>query len=301
MYDVITIGSALADIFVKSSQFSIRSGEGDQMLCQLYGDKMEVDEFQIHTGGGGSNTAVGFARQGFRTAAIAEVGSDILGTIILNDFHTERVATNLVIKEKRERTGGSVILIGSDGGRTVMVHRGASSMLDAYDIPTVQIERAEWVHLSSISGQLDALKMIGSALRESKKLSWNPGKSELRLLTDGALEIEEMHCQVLLVNREEWELIAPLQERIQYLIPEIVITDGQQGGVIVSEGTEQPFESRHVQSVDDTGAGDAFGVGYITARMKGKSVAEAANYGVENATSVVRYIGAKAGLLYATE
>ncbi len=41
MYQVITIGSALVDIFIHSPQFvPTKSKQGD-LLCQLYGDKTE--------------------------------------------------------------------------------------------------------------------------------------------------------------------------------------------------------------------------------------------------------------------
>lgn len=297
MYDVITIGSALTDIFVKSSQFNIKNSEDSQMLCQLYGDKMEVDEFEIHTGGGGSNTAVGFARQGFRTAVVTEIGNDTLAKIILEDFHQERVATNLIIQEKREKTGGSVILIGADGGRSVMVHRGASSMLDSHDIPINHLQRAEWIHLSSISGRIDALQMIGSALQGNQKLSWNPGKGELELLKDQSLNIYTMNCKVFIVNKQEWAMVEFLQEKLIDAIPEIVVTDGKKGGVVIFQGKEHRFESKNIASIDDTGAGDAFGVGYVSARIRGQTITQAADYGVENASSVVQSIGAKAGLL----
>lgn len=298
MYDVITIGSALTDIFIKSSQFAIKSGAGSQLLCQLYGDKMEVDTFDIFTGGGGSNTAVGFARQGFRTACIAETGRDILASIVIDDFHTEKVATNLLIQEKKEKTGGSVILVGSDGGRSVMVHRGASSMLDPSDIPADHLKQADWIHLSSISGRLETLYAIGAAVQGKKKLSWNPGKGELRLMAQGSLPIETIPCQILLVNKEEWQMLESYQRLLEHHIPEIIVTDGGNGGTLRYLGQEHTYRSANTTSIDDTGAGDAFGVGYVTSRLRSKSPQEAVAYGAQNAGSVVEQMGAKAGLLY---
>lgn len=300
MYDVITIGSALTDIFISSNQFTVQDRAGSALLCQVYGDKIEVDDFEIHTGGGGSNTAVGFARQGFRTAVISEIGKDTLATVILEDFHKEKVATNLLVQEKREKTGGSVILIGADGGRTVMVHRGASSQLDAEDISVSHLKQAEWIHLSSISGRRDALQAIGKALDNTQKLSWNPGKAELQLLADEKIAIEDMHCQILLLNKEEWSIVSSIQQTIKHHVPEIIVTNGKKGGFVLHEGEEKPFSSSAVKSIDDTGAGDAFGVGYVTSRIKGRNIEESTDYAIQNASAVIQAIGAKKGLLFGT-
>jgi len=141
MYDLITIGSALIDIFIRSKQFILRPTSKGTLICQLYGEKIDVDSFLIATGGGGSNAAVGFARAGFNVATVTETGKDTLADLLLSEFHKECVATNYVAQERREETGGSVIMLGEDGGRTVMVHRGASSLLDPHDIPMRAVKK----------------------------------------------------------------------------------------------------------------------------------------------------------------
>ncbi|MFZ2199795.1 MAG: PfkB family carbohydrate kinase, partial [Microgenomates group bacterium] len=51
------------------------------------------------------------------------------------------------------------------------------------------------------------------------------------------------------------------------------------------------------QVVDTTGAGDAFASGMVAGVLYGKSYDQAVSWGVKNATSVLKYIGAKRGLL----
>ena len=106
MHDVLSIGSALIDIFIQSDQFELKSENDHVLLCQDYGNKLEVDSFHVLTGGGGSNTAVGFARAGFNAAVVCETGRDTLSQVVLQDFHQETVSTNYVIQEKKEQTGG---------------------------------------------------------------------------------------------------------------------------------------------------------------------------------------------------
>nr|MBP7768842.1 carbohydrate kinase family protein [Candidatus Woesebacteria bacterium] len=51
------------------------------------------------------------------------------------------------------------------------------------------------------------------------------------------------------------------------------------------------------QVVDETGAGDAFAVGYVTAKRHGDSSDSAIQWALRNSQSVVQHIGATAGLL----
>ncbi len=299
MYDVITIGSSLIDTFIHSGEFQVRSEKEGMLLCQTYGDKIEVDSFTVMTGGGGGNTAVGFARMGFRVGVISELGKDVLGSIIEQDFHAEKVATNFLIAERKEQTGGSVILIGTDGGRTVLVHRGASSLLDPQDIPDSALERTGWIHLASISGRLATLQHIFAVTRaHNKRVSWNPGKDELQLLNDGSLPLASLVCEVLVVNRQEWAMLEHVQIPLEKAIPYLVITDGKNGGrYFTRESGWHEYDSLEAQSVDDTGAGDSFVVGFVSALLLQKEAHEAIRWGVFSARSVVQQVGAKPGLL----
>ena len=105
MHQVITIGSALVDIFIHSPQFVPTKSKRGDLLCQLYGDKTEVDGFNVFTGGGGSNTAAGFARLGFKTAIMCETGRDGFARLVMQDFQDQQVSTQLVVEEKKEQTG----------------------------------------------------------------------------------------------------------------------------------------------------------------------------------------------------
>lgn len=189
MHQIITIGSALVDIFIHSAQFTPTKSKQGDLLCQLYGDKTEVDGFNVFTGGGGSNTAVGFARLGFKTAVMCETGRDGFARLVMQDLQDQQVSTQLVIEEKKEQTGGSVILIGPDGERTVLVHRGAASMLDPFDISAYWLSEARHVHVSSLGGQRPTLEKIFKLVAHNPdlSLSWNPGKKELALLANRQL------------------------------------------------------------------------------------------------------------------
>lgn len=311
MYDIISIGSSIVDSFITSKSFKIQKSNDGVLLCQTYGEKIDVDEYIVRTGGGGSNTAVGFARMGFRTGLVSELGKDVLSEMILKELREEFVDTKLTITEKNEKTGGSIILLGEDGGRTIMVHRGAAAQLDPKDIPKAQISRAKWIHLSSISGREETLKFIFEVIRNSQtiqdnqtKLSWNPGNKELKLINEGKIDISSLPVSILILNKHEWDSIKEKQPEILQAISHIVVTNGKYGGEVYIDGKAQiRFLSNQNSSkiTDETGAGDSFIVGYITAQIKNKSIIESCNWGKRNAESVIKQVGAKPGLLTITQ
>ena len=77
-----------------------------------------------------------------------------------------------------------------------------------------------------------------------------------------------------------------------------VITDGARGGKVCINQKVSFFEGEKVKKVvDTTGAGDAFASGMVAGVLYGKSYDQAVQWGIKNATSVLKFIGAKKGLL----
>ncbi|MFA6814141.1 MAG: carbohydrate kinase family protein [Candidatus Pacebacteria bacterium] len=298
MYDCISIGSSLVDIFISSKDLEAKHKKGQEILT--YGDKLDLSDFHIFTGGGASNTSVSLARLGYKVAVISETGQDEFSDLIIRDFEREGVATQLLIREKLERTGGSVLLVTKDGERIAMTYRGAASMLDPYDIPAFWLTQSRWVHLSSIAGQKNTLEKIFKCLIKDQdtKLSWNPGKGEINLLLKNTFNLEEIPCEVFFVNQQEWASLVPVQKSILVNFPQVIVTMGKKGGEVYMYGKKKfVFEGQASQAIDNTGAGDSFAAGYIAALIDNRESDEAIVWGVRNASSVVRFYGAKTGLL----
>ena len=85
-YDIITVGGATLDVFVKTEQ-EIRKHLNHLDLCYRVGEKILVKNLLLKTGGGGTNTAVAFARLGLKTGFIGVVGKDDHAKIIINEFN----------------------------------------------------------------------------------------------------------------------------------------------------------------------------------------------------------------------
>lgn len=308
-YDVICIGSALLDIYLKSDKFQkVVSTDfgGGLALCEEYGGKTEVQELVLASGGAGTNTAVSFARKGFQTALIAEVGKDLTAATIKAELIHEGVDLAMLSEVEGEETGFSSILVASDGGRSALIFRGASKMLTKADIQWDKID-ARWLYISSLGGEMPLLEgLIGHAKAKNIHLAVNPGMTELTQIHNwGGLNLFS-GIDVLLLNREEASQLLQLDlkdERVwqsdwPVVGPQMtIITDGRNGGRVATEEGIFWYESVAVPVVQETGAGDAFGSGVVAALVKGKEIREAVEWGKRQAASVVSYMGAKKGLL----
>lgn len=298
-HDVITIGSATVDLFMKSPDFHLQKIDKGVLLCQDYGGKVDIDQFELRSGGAGTNTAVGFARLGFQTAAVVEIGKDLFGQIVWDDLRRENVDTSFIVSEHDERTAVSVLLISEDGGRSALTYRGASSMLEARDIPWAEVNVARWLHLSNVSGNIELLSHIFDVIRQKKVgLSWTPGKKELQLLADRKLQVSAVACDILTLNRAEWQLVSAIQSSLLEIIPTVVVTNGRDGGDVFVKGKQMHhYQIQPTKAVQETGAGDAFTVGFVAGHLWGASIDESCKFGAKNAASVVNGVDAKQGLL----
>ena len=89
-----------------------------------------------------------------------------------------------------------------------------------------------------------------------------------------------------------------LLKSLSSLGPKIcVVTDGADGSFVYDGKRYIKAGILPIDSYERTGAGDAFGVGCLSAIIKGKSFEEALLWGTINSASVIGYIGPENGLL----
>ncbi len=178
MYDIITIGSATRDVFIRSSAMEIldcdHSPSGAD-ACFPLGAKIDVQDVVMETGGGATNAAVTFGRLGFRTATVTSVGDDANGRDVLAALKQDHVSGSLVQTDRSRQTAFSVIILSGSGERTILVHRGASENIDPRKIPWGKM-RAKWFYVTSLGGKIELLQeLLGYANKHGIRVAWNPG------------------------------------------------------------------------------------------------------------------------------
>lgn len=311
MFDVITIGSATLDVFLRCAHMHINthlsedSGENKEM-CLPFGRKMEVDDALFDIGGGGTNAGVTFARQGLNVAAIAKIGKDFAGEKVLHELANEKVNTSFLIQDPNSGTDFATILWAPNFGTTILVYRGKNG-LEISNLPA-QLPQTKWAYISSTDGNIDLIPNIKYQM-SNIFISWNPGKKELEQKEKVIAALPQI--DLLLLNRTELtELLGEQQETdIKQLLVKaaalqcksLIVTDGHNGSYYFNGGKWLHANAFVVERLETTGAGDAFGSAFVTGKIKGLSDIDCLKMASANAASVVTHPGAKKGILSADE
>jgi sugar/nucleoside kinase (ribokinase family) len=317
LYDVVSIGTATFDVYIRGyKSLEIKQPRGIGLQCFPLGGKLEAESAFYNSGGGATNSAVSFSRQGFKTACVLEIGEDEFADLIRKELREEKVR-GLYLINKKIPTAFSVILINHFGERTIFVFRGAASDLSFKEIPFEKLN-SKWVYLTPGGIKLSVLEKIVSYFQKQKtKIAVNPSKAQIML---GIKKLEKIlnRADVLLLNQEEASFLAKIPyknekkifQKMDKLIPGILVMTEGPKGVKVSDGHHiwraEIFKNQRV--VDRSGAGDAFGSGLVSGLIhkseqckKGicdiKNISYAIRLGSANATSVVEKLGTKAGIL----
>ena len=321
MFDIISIGSATRDAFFEGVPFleikdkRFRVGKG---IALPYGGKIKVPKVTFTTGGGGTNTAVTFSRQGLKTSCIFRVGKDVSGEEVIRNLKAEKIDVSYAQIDKTTPTAYSVIFLTKSGERTILSYKGAGENINEKEIPWSQL-KSRWLYLDSLGGNLNLLKKaLSFAHKNNIFVASNPGSGELKNLKKHKDLLK--FFDIFLVNQEEASYLTdiPYQkerfifQKLDQLIEGLVVMTKGPKGVSVSDGKMiwQAGVYPEKKVVDRTGAGDAFCSGFVSVFAKGKikkdkyrslfnaeKIEQAIKVGSANGTSVVEHIGAKTGIL----
>lgn len=302
---IVAIGAGVQDVFLShSDEFKpvVENPEESFMKLEM-GAKADVNNINFTTGGGATNAAVTFARQGLRSQFMGTVGHDPAGLAVLSDLDQEGVDTSMVSYSSKYNTGYSVLLLAPSGERTILTYRGASTHYDANNFDLKDCN-ADWLYASSMAGSMEVLDKIFSQARKlGIKIMFNPGKGELKQSRKLKALLEDV--EILSVNREEMQTIVEgddMEEIVRHAmhyVPVVIVSDGPDG-VLATDGKTIVRAGMYedIKVIDRTGAGDAFGSGFLSQWAAGKSLQESIIFASANSTSVVAKIGAKTGILH---
>ena len=302
MARIVSIGAALQDVYLVDHDDFGTNSRGFFNQLEL-GTKVDIDKIQFSVGGGATNAATTFARNGHESIFMGCIANDPAGTAIINSLDDEGIDSSYVTYTDRAQTGYSVLLLAPSGERTILTCRGASAKFELLNPDDLDTINPDWIYVTTFRGNMDMLDQFFTKAKSlGSKIMFNPGNLELQhrrkllgLLSD---------VDVLLVNKSEAKQIvegSSLNEligRIRNYVPAVIITDSNQGAI----ATDQIEVYRvgiyeDIRVKDSTGAGDAFGSGCLAAYANGKSFKDSLIFASANSTSVVQKIGSKAGII----
>ncbi|MFA7243969.1 MAG: carbohydrate kinase family protein [Patescibacteria group bacterium] len=318
-YDIVTIGDASEDIFVKPHTFDIESSRryasGKSVSFEL-GEKISLEHAFYDIGGSACNTAVSFNRLGYNTAIITAIGDDSPSEKILERLRIEGVDEAQVIKKHDVQTNFSIIFNLGDE-RTIFVCHGVS---DYSVLKPKKNLKTKWFFVCPMGENTEEVEkdLISMASEKGTKIAWNPGSLQIE---KGVSKYRALlKCvSILILNREEAIKFSnyPVRPRVEEIAKSlhalgpriIIVTDGKEGAYAFDGVRSYRIEAMNRERVDATGAGDSFASAFVAKFLDSKDadfsdqykISEALKAGIVNSTSVVRIIGAQGGLLPKSE
>ncbi|MFH1461776.1 MAG: carbohydrate kinase family protein [bacterium] len=208
MKKILTIGGATQDIYLDQQGADCMSiwqknSESKYMLFKA-GAKVEVNDILYFTGGGATNSATTFKRQGFDVHCFCKIGQDQAGEFIINDLKKEKINYSKIIKTDKDQSGTSFVINSLKRERTIFAYRGANSTLSKNEIPLDLIKNSDQIYITSLSDNSAKIlpQIVEYAHKHKIPVAINPGKSQL---AQGAPILKEnlKYIDTLIMNSDE--------------------------------------------------------------------------------------------------
>jgi sugar/nucleoside kinase (ribokinase family) len=243
-------------------------------------------------GGSAANVAVSAAATGVPVRFIGRVGADAIGAALV----TELLGAGVDARVQREgRTGTIVVLVDTDGERSMLPDRAAATELE--DIDDAALDGVTWLHAPAYSLVIEPLATTTvKAIRAVQQVGGTVSidASSVAIINEvGASRFNEMLADlgpdVVLCNQDEGVVLGVAARQGVAGVELTVVKSGAddvvayRGGEIVA--AVLPPHRSDVR--DTTGAGDAFAAGFILARMDSDDIATAIGRGNQSAAQLL--------------
>ncbi|MDP5255517.1 MULTISPECIES: aminoimidazole riboside kinase [unclassified Vibrio] len=233
-------------------------------------------------GGAPANVAVAIARLCGKAIFLGKIGNDPIGRLMKKTLKEENVNTEYLYTSEYHRTSTVIVDLDDHGERsfTFMVKPSADQFLCSQEIP--EFSTNQWLHGCSIALAHEPSRSATLLAMEKIKqvhgyVSFDPNLrpevwSDTQDLIPTVMQAIAL-ADVVKLSKEELLYLTSTQTLDDALsilepinIPLILITQAEQGTLVITNKTRWQQPSIKVTPIDTTGAGDAF-VGGVLARL----------------------------------
>ncbi len=314
MVKVITIGSVSQDIFFPTDEGVVIETPEDVLsqkkLAFEFGAKYHVNERFESLGGCSVNVAVGLVKLGEDVSAYTTIGDDVTGKWIHAELEKTGVKMEFVGIASSCKSDLSAIIVDQKNEDRVIFSNQVANQKLVFDVQ--KIGNPQWIFIGDLSGDwkknLDLIVAI--AKEKNILLAFNPRQKTIHEDAEKIREVSSI-CDLLFVNKDEaLEILSStnidhanedeifLMTQLRKIGAKIVVlTDGKRGAWVGNEAGNFYVKAMLVETVDTTGAGDAFASGFFAAYLKEKPIQECLKWGIANSSSSIKQYGGQVGLL----
>ena len=253
------------------------------------GETLIGNKFASYPGGKGANQAIAISRQGGDVSMIAKIGNGEFGDKLINNLRINNIDVNNISKDIGVSSGIAVIFVEKGGQNRITVLSGANEKVSKSDVIAADdlFNQCNYLVMQLEIPVCTVEYAIKCAKKKNIKTVLNPSPLPTPLLKEKILQsidyliVNEIEAEGLtgisVVNVDSGlKAAAILQKRMKGTILLTLGSNGSITNVGEQEWHNPPF---HVESIDSTGAGDAFVGGFIGCLQKGASLKQAVLHG----------------------
>lgn len=257
---VICIGELLIDFFCKD----------------IGKDLVEGTNFEKEAGGAPANVCATIVKLGGEASFSGKVGDDPFGHFLKNTLDDLNIDTSMIKLDDKNRTTFAFVSLKDDGERDFVFNRGADAYLTEQEMDQDKLKEAGILHFGSATALLEDpfqstyLNTMKQYKSEHHFISFDPNyRTDLwRNRESEFIELARhgvSQADFVKVSEEELKLISGVNEieqgveALHHLGTDLVaVTLGKRGTMISNGRLKEVIPSIKVESIDSTGAGDAF-------------------------------------------
>jgi ribokinase len=267
------------------------------------GETISGHGFAQVAGGKGGNQAVAAARLGAQVAMIGCIGDDSNGAILKTALEAEGIDCTALATSKRASTGVALIIVDDASQNSIVVVAGSNAEVSPANIAEQEalIASADVIvcQLETPVDTVRAALAAGRRLQRTTILNPAPAANKLPIdwfpLIDYLIpnELEAATLSGVTINkpddaRRAAELLKAKGAR------NVIVTLGSQGVfALLDDGTATLFQTKKVDAIDTTAAGDTFVGGFAAELARGSAVPDAIAFGQRAAAIAVTREGAQ--------
>ena len=276
---ITALGTCNIDFLMKVPRFS----EAD--------DEVDIEDLHISLGGSATNFAVGLSRAGVDVGIIARIGNDDYGEFAFSKLEKEGVKTDRLIRISKS-TGMAFIAVDSYGERSIYTSMGANAYFKLLKEDIDYIKSSKILHITGMYKEV-----VEEAAKHANFLSFNPGAALSAFGLDDLKKIIKK-TNILFLNKKEVLTLTgeDFNEGAQNLVDMgvslVVVTCGELGACLYTPDEIIHSQTTKTESLDTTGAGDAFAAGFIEGFIKNEEFNECLQMGNRSAYACLSKLGA---------
>ncbi|MFN4215285.1 carbohydrate kinase family protein [Exiguobacterium sp.] len=241
-------------------------------------DLVNGTTFVKKAGGAPANVAAVVSKHGGESSFLGQVGADPFGQFLKETLTSNGVGIDNLVEAGD--TTFAFVSIQADGERDFTFRRGSDGDYAFESIDLSAFKPGDIVHFGSATALLDGelknayFKLLQFAKRDGLFVSFDPNYRDALVTNLDAFKQDSLHfiaeADFVKLSEEEAHLLTgadSLDDAVEQLLrlgaKRVAITLGSRGTLIATSEGSEIIPSVKIESVDSTGAGDAFVGAYL--------------------------------------